>query len=136
MKSSVEWKKSDFIKSAPLARQYWCRTKSRVVTRFPANVESKRWSKAKISVATTGTSAQVEKRMPRTTVSNSPTPLTGKVCKIEIGKCLLFATLLTSVCFRAILSDDASSTDPQHSAPTNEPGKFLFIFFGRIYRWI
>ncbi|XP_021702538.1 locomotion-related protein Hikaru genki isoform X2 [Aedes aegypti] len=59
--------------------------------------------------------------MPRTTVSNSPTPLTGKVCKIEIGKCLLFATLLTSVCFRAILSDDASSTDPQHSAPTNEP---------------
>ncbi|XP_062547116.1 locomotion-related protein Hikaru genki isoform X4 [Armigeres subalbatus] len=44
----------------------------------------------------------------------------GKVCKIEFGKCLLFVTLLTSVCFRAIRTDDASSSDPQHSAPTTE----------------
>nr|XP_029708622.1 locomotion-related protein Hikaru genki isoform X3 [Aedes albopictus] len=58
--------------------------------------------------------------MPRTVANISS--LTAKACKIEIGKCLLFVTLLTSVCFRATLSDDASSSsDPQHSASTNEP---------------
>uniref|UniRef100_A0A8D8ALX3 Locomotion-related protein Hikaru genki n=1 Tax=Culex pipiens TaxID=7175 RepID=A0A8D8ALX3_CULPI len=48
---------------------------------------------------------------------------TGKICKIEIGKCLLFVTLLTSVCFRAIRSDEAaaSAPDANHPQPSAEP---------------
>lgn len=48
----------------------------------------------------------------------------GKICKIEIGKCLLFVTLLTSVCFRAVRSDEASAAaapDANHPPPTTEP---------------
>uniref|UniRef100_A0A182J4C0 Uncharacterized protein n=1 Tax=Anopheles atroparvus TaxID=41427 RepID=A0A182J4C0_ANOAO len=52
-------------------------------------------------------------------------PVQGmKICKIEIGKCLLFVTLLTSVCFEGVRTDEAeagaTATDP-HPAPTNEP---------------
>uniref|UniRef100_A0A8D8AGU0 Locomotion-related protein Hikaru genki n=1 Tax=Culex pipiens TaxID=7175 RepID=A0A8D8AGU0_CULPI len=49
--------------------------------------------------------------------------VTGKICKIEIGKCLLFVTLLTSVCFRAIRSDEAaaSAPDANHPQPSAEP---------------
>ncbi|XP_053666497.1 locomotion-related protein Hikaru genki-like [Anopheles marshallii] len=47
-----------------------------------------------------------------------------KICKIEIGKCLLFVTLLTSVCFQGARTDEgeagATSADP-HPPPTNEP---------------
>ncbi|XP_058447952.1 locomotion-related protein Hikaru genki isoform X2 [Malaya genurostris] len=43
----------------------------------------------------------------------------GKICKIEIGKCLLFVTLLTSVCFRAIRTDEGASD--AHPPTTNEP---------------
>ncbi|XP_029708621.2 locomotion-related protein Hikaru genki isoform X4 [Aedes albopictus] len=78
-----------------------------------------RWSGKNVSLQP-GQALQSGKRMPRTVANSSS--LTAKVCKIEIGKCLLFVTLLTSVCFRATLSDDASSSsDPQHSASTNEP---------------
>uniref|UniRef100_A0A182T2P9 Uncharacterized protein n=1 Tax=Anopheles maculatus TaxID=74869 RepID=A0A182T2P9_9DIPT len=53
-----------------------------------------------------------------------------KICKIEIGKCLLFVTLLTSVCFQGARSDEgeagATPADP-HPPPTNEPGKFVCI---------
>ena len=49
-----------------------------------------------------------------------------KICKIEIGKCLLFVTLLTSVCFQGARADEgdagATPADP-HPPPTNEPGK-------------
>ncbi|XP_050076925.1 locomotion-related protein Hikaru genki-like isoform X4 [Anopheles maculipalpis] len=47
-----------------------------------------------------------------------------KICKIEIGKCLLFVTLLTSVCFQGARTDEgeagATPADP-HPPPTNEP---------------
>uniref|UniRef100_A0A1S4GZB5 Locomotion-related protein Hikaru genki n=1 Tax=Anopheles gambiae TaxID=7165 RepID=A0A1S4GZB5_ANOGA len=47
-----------------------------------------------------------------------------KICKIEIGKCLLFVTLLTSVCFQGARADEgdagATPADP-HPPPTNEP---------------
>ncbi|XP_035917392.1 locomotion-related protein Hikaru genki-like [Anopheles stephensi] len=47
-----------------------------------------------------------------------------KICKIEIGKCLLFVTLLTSVCFQGACTDEgeagATPADP-HPPPTNEP---------------
>ncbi|XP_055637113.1 locomotion-related protein Hikaru genki isoform X2 [Toxorhynchites rutilus septentrionalis] len=59
--------------------------------------------------------------MPQSTSSSSSM---GKICKIEIGKCLLFVTLLTSVCFRAIRTDEGSPDahhQQQHPPPTNEP---------------
>ncbi|XP_050084471.1 locomotion-related protein Hikaru genki-like isoform X2 [Anopheles aquasalis] len=47
-----------------------------------------------------------------------------KICKMESGKCLLFLTLLTSVCFEGVRTDEpeagATSSDP-HPTPTNEP---------------
>ncbi|XP_035772845.1 locomotion-related protein Hikaru genki-like isoform X1 [Anopheles albimanus] len=47
-----------------------------------------------------------------------------EICKMEIGKCLLFLTLLTSVCFEGVRTDEpeagATSSD-SHPTPTNEP---------------
>uniref|UniRef100_A0A182QFQ6 Locomotion-related protein Hikaru genki n=1 Tax=Anopheles farauti TaxID=69004 RepID=A0A182QFQ6_9DIPT len=57
-----------------------------------------------------------------------PVPMhTGqKICKIEIGKCLLFVTLLTSVCFEAARADAEAGEGgggqvDAHPPPTNEP---------------
>ncbi|XP_058818397.1 locomotion-related protein Hikaru genki-like isoform X3 [Topomyia yanbarensis] len=56
--------------------------------------------------------------MPQSVATSSRRSV-GKICKIEIGKCLLFVTLLTSVCFRAIRTDEGASD--AHPPTTNEP---------------
>ncbi|XP_055543249.1 locomotion-related protein Hikaru genki isoform X2 [Wyeomyia smithii] len=51
--------------------------------------------------------------------SSAVTAEARKICQIEIGKCLLFVTLLTSVCIQTIRTDEGTSD--AYPPPTNEP---------------